>query len=122
MVLNTKSIRLFDIIALTENWLDDNFQDSELCLNGYDIFIKDRCNGHDDAVLLAIGDHISCRQRTDLETEADMMTLQILSNPTCNILFSVFYRPPNTDNSFLTNCRDFQGTFSGTDLTNLVVV
>ena len=28
----------FDIIALTETWLDSDFSDSELQLNGYNIF------------------------------------------------------------------------------------
>lgn len=28
----------FDIIALTETWLDSDFRDSELQLNGYNIF------------------------------------------------------------------------------------
>ena len=33
-----------DIIALTETWLNDNFLDSELHLNDYNIFRKDRSN------------------------------------------------------------------------------
>ena len=48
-----------DIITLTETWLDDNFLDSELHLNDYNIFRKDRSNRHGGGVLLAIKDQIS---------------------------------------------------------------
>ena len=32
----------FDIIALTETWLEENFGDRELQLDGYNIFRRDR--------------------------------------------------------------------------------
>ena len=67
-----------DIIALTETWLDDNFLDSELHLNDYNIFRRDRSNRRGGGVLLAIKDQISSIQRTDLETESEMLALEIL--------------------------------------------
>ena len=135
LVLNARSIRnkvfdlqallltdCVDIIALTETWLDDNFLDSELHLNDYNIFRKDRSNRRGGGVLLAIKDQISCIHRTDLETESEMLALEIYPNPTCSILLEVFYRPPNADESFLADFRYFLDKYSGTGLTNLVVV
>ena len=111
-----------DIIALTETWLDDNFLDSELHLNDYNILRKDRSNHRGGGVLLAIKDQISCIRRTDLEKESEMLALEIHPNPTCSILLAVFYRPPNADESFLADFRYFLDKYSGTGLTNLVVV
>ena len=135
LVLNARSIRnkvfdlqallltdCVDIIALTETWLDDYFLDSELHLNDYNIFRKDRSNRCGGGVLLAIKDQISCIHRTDLETESEMLALEIHPNPTCSILLAVFYRPPNADESFLADFRYFLDKYSGTGLTNLVVV
>lgn len=41
MIVDLRGLLLidsFDIIALTETWLDSDFRDSELQLNGYNIF------------------------------------------------------------------------------------
>lgn len=51
-----------------------------------------------------------------------MLAIKIHPNPTCSILLSVFYRPPNADKSFLADFRYFLSKYSGTGLTNLVVV
>ena len=135
LVLNARSIRnkvfdlqallltdCVDIIALTETWLDDNFLDSEPHLNDYNIFRKDRSNRHGGGLLLAIKGQISCIQRRDLETESEMLALEIHPNPTCSILLVLFYKPPNADESFLADFRYFLDKYSGTGLTNLVVV
>lgn len=86
-----------DIVALTETSLDDDFQDSELHLNDYNVFRKDKFYCRGGGVLLANRDQISCIQRKDLETESQMLTIEIHPNPTCSILLSVFYRLPNCD-------------------------
>ena len=127
MVLNARSIRnkvfdlqallltdCVDIIALTETWLDDNFLDSELHRNDYNIFRKDRSNRCGGGELPAIKDQISCIQRTDLETESERLALEIHPNPTCSILLAVFYRPPNADESFLADFKYFLDKYSGT--------
>ena len=72
LVLNAKSIRnnvfdlqallltvRVDIVALTETSLDDDFQDSELHLNDYNVFRKDKFYRRGGGVLLAIRDQIS---------------------------------------------------------------
>ena len=55
LLLNTRSLRnkindlsalllmdSFDIVALTKNWMDDDFNDRELHLEGYSTFRRDR--------------------------------------------------------------------------------
>lgn len=77
---------------------------------------------NESGVLLAIKDQISCIPRTDLETESEMLALEIRPYPACSIIFRVFYRPPNANESFLADFRSFQDKYSSTGLTNLVVV
>ena len=48
------SMDSFDVIALTETWLDVNFEDKELGLEGYNIFRKDRQGKRGGGLLMAI--------------------------------------------------------------------
>ena len=88
---------LFDVVVIVETWLDRNYQDFELKLEGYNIFWKDRCNRRGGGVLIAIRNHISCVHRSNLEVKLEMIALKIRLNPTICVLLSAFYRPPDTD-------------------------
>lgn len=120
LLLNARSIRnkvhdlqallrmdSFDIIAITETWLDGDFQDFELPRHGYNVYRKDRCNRRGGGVLVAVRCHLSCIHRTDLEVEVEMLALEIRPNPTTCVLFSTFFRPPNADESFLVHFKAF---------------
>ena len=48
----------FDIVATTETWLNNDFSDSELQLDGYNIFRFDRANWQIIVVCLAIANMI----------------------------------------------------------------
>ncbi|XP_068684890.1 uncharacterized protein [Montipora foliosa] len=134
VVLNGRSVRnkvsdlhallltdSFDIGAITETWLDRNYLHSELQPEGYNVYRKDRSNRCGGGVLIAVRNHITCTHRTDLEVEAEMIALEIRPNPTTNVLFCLFYKPPGTDESFLVYSRDFLVQYSRTGLANLVV-
>ena len=114
LVLNARSIRnkvpdlhAFDIAAMTESGLDRNYHDCELQLEGYNVYGKDRNNVRGGGVLKAVRNHITCIQKKNLEVEAEMIALEIRPNPNTFALFSVFYKPPGTDESFLVSFRDF---------------
>ena len=96
-----RDLHAFDIAAMTETWLDRNYHDCELQLEGYNVYGKDRNNVRGGGVLKAVRNHITCIQRTDLEVEAEMIALEIRSNPTTFALFSVFYKPPVSFRDFL---------------------
>ena len=114
LLLNARSIRnkvhdlqalllmdSFDIIAITETWIDGDFQDFELPFHDYNVYHKDRCNRRGGGVLVAVYSHLLCLHRTDLEVAVEMSDLDIRPNPTTCILCSTFYRPPNADQLFL---------------------
>ena len=111
----------FDVVVIVETWLDRNYEDFELKLEGYNIFRKDRCNRRGGGVLIAIRNHISCIHRSDLEVKLEMIALEIRPNPTICVLLSAFYRPPDADELFLSQFREFLVKYSRTGLSNLVV-
>ena len=59
----------FDIVAMPETCLNDDFSDSELLLDGYNIFRFDRANRRGGGLLSAINSRLSCNRRFDLEIE-----------------------------------------------------
>lgn len=67
----------FHIVAITETWLDSDFGDHELLVDGFNIFRKDRESQRGGGVLLAVINHLPCSRRSDLEVEAEMLVLEI---------------------------------------------
>lgn len=110
----------FDIIALTETWLDENFDDRELHLDGYNIFRRDR-RGRGGGVLLATKLYLPCIRRYDLEVDAEMVACQITTSASQHLLFSVFYRPPNAGEAFLESFKNFLDVTSNTGVTDVVI-
>ena len=83
----------FDIVAMTETWLNDDFSDSELQRDGYNIFGFDRANRRGGGVLLAINSRLSCNRRCDLDLGVEMLVFEIHTRGSRCLIFSVFYRP-----------------------------
>ena len=120
-VLDLQALLLMDssnVVVIVKTWLDHNYQDFELKLEGYNIFRKDRCNRRGGGVLLAIRNDISCIHRSDLEVKLEMIALEIRPNPTICVLLSAFFRPPDADELFLSQFREFLVKHSGTRLSN----
>ena len=67
----------FDIVALTETWLDSDFDDRHLYLDGYNIFHRDRCGQLGGGVLIATKLQLSCVHRYDLEVGAEMLACEL---------------------------------------------
>ena len=74
----------FDIVALTKTWLDYDFNDRELHLEGYSTFRRDRCVRRSGGVLLTIKPHIPCVRRCDLEVDAEMLVCELRTSNTHN--------------------------------------
>lgn len=88
----------FDIVAMTETWLNDDFSDSELQLDGpldgYNIFRFDRANRRGGGVLLAINSRLSCSRRYDLEIEGvEMLACEIHTSGSRCLIVSFLQTP-----------------------------
>ena len=65
----------FDIICVTETWLNSDIADNEVLPKGYNIYRRDR--GHrGGGVLLAINSRIPCK-RVDVPVDIEAVTIQL---------------------------------------------
>ena len=92
----------FDILTLSETWLNDKHSDDEVSLEGFHKPIrKDRQNnrvGGGVAIFVKIG-HF-CKHRSDLEIdELEAVWIETRINKKSYIVGS-FYRPPNASNDY----------------------
>jgi len=85
----------YDIIAITETFLDPSIDDSEFAPRCYSVFRRDR-NRHGGGVMMLIRDHIPVTRRFDLETTCEILWIQIATQSHSNLLLGVYYRPPGT--------------------------
>lgn len=93
----------FDIIALTETWLNSSISNYEILPLGYKIFRKDRETGRrGGGVLLAVKDSLST-EPFQFKCGTLEIASVVIKSTSKNILVSVCYRPPNAGSEFLQN-------------------
>ena len=88
----------FQIIALTETWLNDNNEDL-FKLKNYDFVSINRFNKTGGGVGIYIADHLKYKTRTDLtsivENTIESLFIEIITAVGKNIIVGVIYRPPS---------------------------
>ncbi|XP_068716163.1 uncharacterized protein [Montipora foliosa] len=110
----------FDIVAMTETWLNDDFSDSELQRDGYNIFGFDRANRRGGGVLLAINPRLSCNRRCDLDLGVEMLVLKFILGAQ-DVSYFQFSTDPNADEIFLDGFRAFLHKFNGFGISDLII-
>ena len=93
----------FDVVAITETFLDNSIHDSHIVPPGYTVFRKDR-NRHGGGVLLLIRDSLNASLRPDLDDQCEVLWVSIPTKSSA-ILFGVFYRCPHAPLSTLEALR-----------------
>lgn len=94
----------FDVIAITETWLSDRFQNCELFPSYYSVFRCDR-SSRGGGVLLATKSQIPVKL-IPLQTPTCFESLTILLMLKTPVIFSVIYVPPHAHDSLLHNLID----------------
>ena len=103
----------FDIIAISETWLTCEVSDSEILPWGYDTHRCDRADVLHDlttsggGVLLASRCNLRCQPVIfDIDIALEYAAIEIINN--CGkTLISVFYRPPNANNTWVNQFVEF---------------
>jgi hypothetical protein len=90
-----------DIIGITESWAKESIQDSELELNGYVMFRKDRESGGEKerggGVLLYVRDNLTSLERKDLKDDRFKESVWCeIKNKAEALLVGVCYRVPKS--------------------------
>ena len=97
----------FDILAFTETWLCPSIDINELLLHSYNTpERKDRAGDNHGGVMIYVKDCLHYKRRADLESRNIESIWIELTNNHKRILFGLFYRPPNSDSSYLSDIED----------------
>ena len=85
---------LFDVVSVTETFLDQTIPDALVVLDGYTVFHRDR-NRHSGGLLVLVKTSLTSSCRRDLESDCEMLWLELLtSGGKVNLV--TFYRPPDS--------------------------
>ena len=90
----------YDVLCLSETWLDEHLSDNMVSVNGYKFERKDR-GSNGGGVGCYIKDKYTYVRRFDLESdEIELMWLEIKQVNTKSLFVGVTYRKPSQHNSF----------------------
>lgn len=93
----------FNIICLTETWLNEEISSADYFPPSYTVHRRDRDYAltrqkFGGGVLIAVNQSVTSHRRQDLETYPECVWIELLSNDGCNYLIGNYYFPPLSDN------------------------
>ena len=89
------------ILAISESHLDQSFDDTEIAIQGYNIYRKDR-NHFGGGVAIFIQNHIPVKQREDfMMKDTEALWIQVHLPNLKPILIGCCYRPPHANSLYL---------------------
>ena len=99
----------FDFIGLSETWFNPNINSSDINISGFRTsFRKDCSDGHGDVAVYVKND-IPCARRLDFEIlNIECIWIEVRLQ-TKRILIGTLYRPPNSDQTVLSNIENSIG-------------
>ena len=97
----------FDIIALSETWLNAAHLDCDVTIEKYECFRKDRVCGRGGGLIIYVQNDIPCIRRADLEstTGCEMMCIEVRygENNSNKVFMCLCYRPPGQNADDISN-------------------
>ncbi|ESO04201.1 hypothetical protein HELRODRAFT_172549 [Helobdella robusta] len=89
----------FDVVAITETWLNDSTEDL-ICMNGFKFIGKNRLSKHGGGVGFYVSNNLTFKTRDDLNKlgglDFETFAIELKTDPsTKNFVIVVLYRPPS---------------------------
>ncbi|MCG8046489.1 MAG: reverse transcriptase domain-containing protein [Candidatus Thiodiazotropha endolucinida] len=120
-ILHTELID-FDILAFSETWLSASVDNDDLFIQSYNTpERKDRDGDNHGGVIIYVKEGIFYKRRVDLEIRGIESIWIEVANNNKHILFAVFYRPPNSDASYLSLIEDSIALAIDTGISDIVI-
>lgn len=86
----------FDVISITETWLDQRTSDSDLNIKGYNLYRRDRPGDNHGGICVYVRDNIySCRRNAIELPNIECVWVEVIVNGRKQLI-GTFYRPPNS--------------------------
>ncbi|MEW8546861.1 MAG: endonuclease/exonuclease/phosphatase family protein, partial [Candidatus Thiodiazotropha sp.] len=111
----------FDIICLTETWLDERTINTSLSLNEYNLFRRDRVGDRYGGICVYVKQNIYSRRRLDLELPNIECVWTEISTHNKKYLVGTFYRPPNSTHEVLSSIEDSIALAFDTNIPNILI-
>ena len=119
--LTETELRHFDVISITESWLNQRTSDDDLKLNGYKLFRRDRVGDNHGGICVYVRENIySCRPN-DIELQNIECVLVEMMVHNRKQLLGTFYRPPNSPNAVMTSIEDSIGLAFDANIQNILI-
>ena len=112
----------FDIIALTETWLNHSVTNHEILPHDYTIYRKDRDYGkRGGGILLPVKENIPVKtfHITIVGLELTSVFIKTMNK---NILVSICYRPPDAGPEFIQQLKEFFKYLSDHKIKDLILI
>lgn len=114
-------LRHFDVISLTETWLDQRTHDSDIELSGYITYRRDREGDSHGGICVFVNNNVFSKQRRDLEVpDIECIWVELFINNR-KILIGTFYRPPNSSPAVLASIENSTGLAFDTNARNIIL-
>ena len=111
----------FDVICITETWLDDSIVDEDIKIENFNLFRRDRPGGHHGGVCMFVRNNVFCRRRRDLELPNIECIWVEVSIKHKQYLIGTFYRPPRSPNAILPSIEDSIGLAFDANNQNILI-
>ena len=114
-------LRHFDVISITESWLDQRTSDEDLKLNGYKLFRRDRVGDNHGGICVYVRENIYSWRRNDIELpNIECVWVEMMVHNRKQLL-GTFNRPPNSPNAVMTSIEDSIGLAFDTNIQNVLI-
>ncbi|MEW8547189.1 MAG: endonuclease/exonuclease/phosphatase family protein, partial [Candidatus Thiodiazotropha sp.] len=113
--------RNFDVICLTETWLDIRTSDDLLDFKDFKLYRRDRIGDSHGGICVYVRNNIYSCRRNDLELpDIECVWIEVKTH---NIkqLIGTFYRPPNSSNNVISTIEDSIGLAFDTNIKNILI-
>ena len=111
----------FDVICITESWLDGRTADDDVKIENFKLFRRDRPGDHHGGICVYIRNNVFSKRRHDLELPNIECLWVEISIKNKIQLIGTFYRPPNSTNAILSTIEDSIGLAFDTNISNILI-
>ena len=115
-------LRHFDVICLTDTWLDARTFDDLLLLKDYKLYRRDRSGDNHDGICVSVRNNIYSCRRNDIELpDIECVWVEVITHNKKKQLIGTFYRPPNSNNTVISTIEDSIGLDFDTNIKNILI-
>ena len=114
-------LRNFDVIGISETWLDARTSDDEIRINDFKLYRRDRPGDPHGGICVYIRNNVFSKRRHDLELQnVECIWIEVVIHNKKQLI-GTFYRPPNSTNATLSSIEVSIGLAFDTNIQNILL-